>query len=32
MKVAICFSGQIRELDKSLSYWRDIIQKYNIDV
>lgn len=32
MKVAICFSGQIRELDKSLSYWKDIIQKYNMDV
>ena len=32
MKIAICFSGQIRELDKSLEYWKNIIQKYNIDV
>jgi hypothetical protein len=32
MKIAICFSGQIRDLDKSLSYWKDIIEKYNMDV
>lgn len=32
MKVAICFSGQIRDMSKSLEYWKDIIQKYNIDV
>jgi len=32
MKIAICFSGQIRDLDKSLEYWKNIIQKYNIDV
>jgi hypothetical protein len=32
MKVAICFSGQIRELDKSLEYRKNIIQKYDMDV
>ena len=32
MKVAICFSGQIREMEKGFSYWEDIIQKYKADV
>lgn len=32
MKIAICFSGQMRDMSKSLEYWKSIIEKYNIDV
>jgi hypothetical protein len=32
MKIAFCFSGQIRELDKSTDYWKKMIDKYQADV
>lgn len=32
MKVAFCFSGQIRHLDECISYWKPIILSYNADV
>lgn len=32
MKIAICFSGKIDELDKSFSYWKNIIENYNMEV
>jgi hypothetical protein len=32
MKVALCFSGHIRDLDVTKNYWLDYIQKYDMDV
>jgi hypothetical protein len=32
MKVAFCFSGQIRELNKSVDYWKKLVDKYQADV
>jgi hypothetical protein len=32
MKIALCFSGQIRDLNETKSFWKDFIKKYNIDV
>ena len=32
MKVALCFSGLIRELDQTKGFWLDLISRYNIDV
>jgi hypothetical protein len=32
MKVAICFSGELRDMEKSVSYWKPIIDKYSMDV
>jgi hypothetical protein len=32
MKIAICFSGQIREMHKSFDYWKKITEEYNLDV
>jgi hypothetical protein len=32
MKVALCFSGFIREVDQTKEFWLDLISKYNIDV
>jgi len=31
-KIAICFSGHIRDLERTKDYWLDIIQKYDMDV
>ena len=31
-KVAICFSGYIRDLNKNKSFWKSLIDKYDIDV
>lgn len=31
-KIAICFSGQLRELDKSFQYWKNLIDEYEMDV
>ena len=31
-KVAICFSGHIRDLNRTNKYWTDIIKKYDADV
>lgn len=31
-KIAICFSGHMRDLERTKDYWTDIIKKYNIDV
>lgn len=32
MKVAICFSGFIEELDDTKSFWTELISRYNADV
>lgn len=32
MKVAFCFSGQIRYIDECINYWKPIIESYNGDV
>lgn len=32
MKVAVCFSGFIEELDDTKSFWTELISKYNADV
>ena len=32
LKIAICFSGQIRDLERTKAYWTQIIDKYNMDV
>ena len=31
-KVAICFSGHIRDLERTKDYWTDMIKKYDMDV
>jgi len=31
-KIAICFSGYIRDLNKTKSFWKSLIDKYDIDV
>ena len=31
-KIAICFSGHVRDLERTKDYWRNMIQKYDIDV
>lgn len=32
MKVALCFSGNIRDLDETKTFWLDFIEKYDADV
>jgi hypothetical protein len=32
MKIALCFSGHIRDLDETKVFWVDLIKKYDIDV
>ena len=32
MKIALCFSGNIRDLNDTKNYWLDLIQRHNIDV
>jgi hypothetical protein len=32
MKVAICFSGHIRDLEETKNFWIDLIKKYDMDV
>lgn len=32
MKIALCFSGHIRDLNETKNFWTELIQKYNIDV
>lgn len=32
MKIAICFSGHIRDLKESKTFWTELIKKYDIDV
>ena len=32
MKIAICFSGQLRDLHETKNFWTDLIKKYDIDV
>jgi len=32
MKVALCFSGHIRDLDETKNFWTELIEKYKIDV
>jgi hypothetical protein len=32
MRVALCFSGIMRDLDETKNFWTDLIKKYNIDV
>jgi hypothetical protein len=32
MRVALCFSGFIRDLEESKVFWTELINKYNIDV
>ena len=31
-KIAICFSGQIRDLERTKGYWTSLIKKYDMDV
>lgn len=31
-KIAICFSGHIRDLEKTKDYWLELIKRYDIDV
>ena len=31
-KIAICFSGYIRDLDKNKNFWKELIDRYNMDV
>lgn len=31
-KIAICFSGHIRDLERTKDYWSEMIQKYDMDV
>lgn len=32
MKIALCFSGHIRDLNETKNFWTELIKKYNIDV
>jgi hypothetical protein len=32
MKIAICFSGEMRDMEKCVSYWKPIIERYGMDV
>lgn len=32
MKIALCFSGHMRDLDETKNFWTSLIKKYNIDV
>ena len=32
MKIALCFSGFIRDLDESKTFWTELIEKHKIDV
>jgi hypothetical protein len=32
MKVALCFSGHIRDIEETKNFWTDLIKEYNIDV
>ena len=32
MKVALCFSGNIRDLNETKNFWRDLIKQYDMDV
>ena len=32
MKIALCFSGNIRDLEETKSFWLKLIEKYKIDV
>jgi hypothetical protein len=32
MKVALCFSGHIRDLNETKNFWTDFIKKYEVDV
>ena len=32
LKIAICFSGHVRDLERTKAYWTDLIKKYDIDV
>ena len=31
-KIALCFSGEIRDLERTKEYWGELIKKYDIDV
>ena len=31
-KIAICFSGHLRDLERTKDYWADMIKKYDMDV
>lgn len=32
MKIALCFSGHLRDLNETKEFWKSLIQKHNIDV
>jgi len=32
LKIALCFSGEIRDLERTKDYWTDMIKKYDMDV
>jgi hypothetical protein len=32
MRIALCFSGYIRDLEETKNFWTELIKKYNIDV
>ena len=31
MKIALCFSGNIRDLNETKNFWSELIKKYDID-
>jgi hypothetical protein len=32
MRIALCFSGQLRDLNETKQFWTDLIKKYDMDV
>ena len=32
MRIALCFSGHVRDLEYTKQFWTSLIEKYNIDV
>jgi len=32
MRIALCFSGHMRDLNESKGFWAELIKKYDIDV
>ena len=32
MKIALCFSGNIRDLNETKNFWTELIEKYKMDV
>jgi hypothetical protein len=32
MRIALCFSGHLRDLNETKNFWTELINKYNMDV